>query len=289
MDFSNNPHLKNYLRKKEMELKAKKANRTKLDEIQSRQSWIKYQDFLRNQLAANYEIPVEPIITNDLLLYYDAGFETSYTGTGASIIDISQNNRNGTIVGSPNWNSKGWFDFSNDYIITPNLDQVITIGDEAHSVEVWVYPTNNGVIASYLGSAVTNINYHFSAIELVSGQVEFGLWNGSVITSTGPTGALTFNEWHQIVLTYNGHGSPVKGYIDGILVDQTSNMNFNSPMDDSVGQFRIAFGTQDNTNQGDGTFFNGRFSIARVYGRALMDAEIIQNYASHHRRFVYNG
>jgi hypothetical protein len=30
-------------------------------------------------------------------------------------------------------------------------------------------------------------------------------------------------------------------------------------------------------------------SIMRVYGRLLTDAEIVQNYSSHHRRFVYNG
>jgi len=289
MDFSNNSNLKDYLRKKEMALEAKKANRNKIIEEQNRQSWLKYQNFLRNQLAANYEIPIEPIITDDLLLYYDAGFETSYTGTGTSIIDISRNNRNGTIVGSPPWNSAGYFTFSNDYIITPDLDQVITIGDEAHSVEVWIYPTNNGVIASHLGQNNIEVGYHNSIIELVSGQVEFGLWTGAGITSTGGTGALSFNEWHQVVLTYDGHGSPVRGYVDGVLVGQTANVNFSSPMDNLTSEFRIAFGALDSTNQGDGTYFDGRMAIIRVYGKKLTDAEVIQNYASHHRRFVYNG
>ena len=278
MDFSNNSNLKDYLRKKEMALEAKKANRNKIIEEQNRQSWLKYQNFLRNQLAANYEIPIEPIITDDLLLYYDAGFETSYTGTGTSIIDIARNNRNGTIVGSPPWNSAGYFTFSNDYIITPDLDQVITIGDEAHSVEVWIYPTNNGVIASHLGQNNIEVGYHNSIIELVSGQVEFGLWTGAGITSTGGTGALSFNEWHQLVLTYGGHGTPVKGYIDGVLVGQTANVNFSSPMDNLTSEFRIAFGALDGTSQGDGSYFDGRFGIARVYGRALTDAEIVQNY-----------
>ena len=278
MDFSNNSNLKDYLRKKEMALEAKKANRNKIIEEQNRQSWLKYQNFLRNQLAANYEIPIEPIITDDLLLYYDAGFETSYTGTGTSIIDIARNNRNGTIVGSPPWNSAGYFTFSNDYIITPDLDQVITIGDEAHSVEVWIYPTNNGVIASHLGQNNIEVGYHNSIIELVSGQVEFGLWTGTAITSTGGTGALSFNEWHQLVLTYGGHGTPVKGYIDGVLVGQTANVNFSSPMDNLASEFRIAFGALDGTSQGDGSYFDGRFGIARVYGRALTDAEIVQNY-----------
>jgi hypothetical protein len=278
MDFTNNPHLKEYLRKKEMELEAKKASQKRIVEDKARKKWLEYQKHLRNTLGGGYVQSSLSFITDDLVLYYDANMLTSYNGVGSTIRDVSGNNRNGTIVGSPNWNSNGWFDFSNDYIVTPDLDQVLTIGDEAHSIEVWVYPTNNGVIASYLGTAVADDNYHFSAIELVSGQVEFGLWNGTAITSTGPTGALTFNEWHQIVLTYNGDGSPVKGYVDSVLVDQTSNMNFHSPMDDSLPSFHIAFGGLDSTSQGDGTYFDGRFGIARIYGRALTQDEIIQNY-----------
>ena len=277
MDFSNNPHLKEYLRKKEMELEAKKASQKRIIEEQNRKKWLEYQQDLRNTFGLGYAHSSLSYVENDLLLYYDAGIFASYSGSGSTINDLSKNNRHGTIVGSPAWTSN-YFTFSNDYIITPDLDQIVTIGDEAHSVEVWVYPTNNGVIASYQGSGALNSGYHFSAIELVSGQVEFGLWNGTTITSTGPTGALTFNQWHQIVLTYNGHGSPVKGYIDGVLVDQTSNMNFNSPMDDAISQFRIAFGAEDGTSQGDGSYFDGRFGIARVYGRALTDAEILQNY-----------
>ena len=277
MDFSNNPHLKDYLRKKEIEEAAKKASRKRIVEEQNKKKWLEYQKDLRNTFGLGYAHSSLSYVENDLVLYYDAGIFASYSGSGSTINDLSKNNRHGTIVGSPAWTSN-YFTFSNDHIITPDLDQVVTIGDEAHSVEVWVYPTGNGVIASHLGQSAIDSGYHNSIIELVSGQVEFGLWTGASITSTGPTGALTLNQWHQIVLTYNGHGSPVKGYIDGVLVDQTSNMNFNSPMDDSVAQFRIAFGAEDSTSQGDGSYFDGRFGIARVYGRALTDAEILQNY-----------
>ena len=239
MDFSNNPHLKDYLRKKEIEEAAKKASRKRIVEEQNKKKWLEYQKDLRNTFGLGYAHSSLSYVENDLLLYYDAGIFASYSGSGSTINDLSKNNRHGTIVGSPAWTSN-YFTFSNDHIITPDLDQVVTIGDEAHSVEVWVYPTGNGVIASHLGQSAIDSGYHNSIIELVSGQVEFGLWTGASITSTGPTGALALNQWHQIVLTYNGHGSPVKGYIDGVLVDQTSNMNFNSPMDDSVAQFRYS-------------------------------------------------
>ena len=277
MDFSNNPHLKDYLRKKEIEEAAKKASRKRIVEEQNKKKWLEYQKDLRNTFGLGYAHSSLSYVENDLVLYYDAGIFASYSGSGSTINDLSKNNRHGTIVGSPAWTSN-YFTFSNDHIITPDLDQVVTIGDEAHSVEVWVYPTDNGVIASHLGQSAIDGGYHNSIIELVSGQVEFGLWNGTSITSTGPTGALTLNQWHQIVLTYNGHGSPVKGYIDSVLVGQTANVNFNSPMDNSYSEFRIAFGAEDSTSQGDGSYFDGRFGIARVYGRALTDAEILQNY-----------
>ena len=277
MDFSNNPHLKDYLRKKEIEEAAKKASRKRIVEEQNKKKWLEYQKDLRNTFGLGYAHSSLSYVENDLVLYYDAGIFASYSGSGSTINDLSKNNRHGTIVGSPAWTSN-YFTFSNDHIITPDLDQVVTIGDEAHSVEVWVYPTGNGVIASHLGQSAIDSGYHNSIIELVSGQVEFGLWTGAGITSTGPTGALSFNEWHQIVLTYNGHGSPVKGYIDSVLVGQTANVNFSSPMDNSSSEFRIAFGAEDSTSQGDGSYFDGRFGIARVYGRALTDAEILQNY-----------
>ena len=277
MDFSNNPHLKDYLRKKEIEEAAKKASRKRIVEEQNKKKWLEYQKDLRNTFGLGYAHSSLSYVENDLLLYYDAGIFASYSGSGSTINDLSKNNRHGTIVGSPAWTSN-YFTFSNDHIITPDLDQVVTIGDEAHSVEVWVYPTDNGVIASHLGQSAIDGGFHNSIIELVSGQVEFGLWTGAGITSTGPTGALTLNQWHQIVLTDNGHGSPVKGYIDSVLVGQTANVNFNSPMDNSSSEFRIAFGAEDSTSQGDGSYFDGRFGIARVYGRALTDAEILQNY-----------
>jgi hypothetical protein len=280
MDFSNNPHLQDYLRKKEIQDAAKKLSRNRIVEEQNKKRWQEYQSHLRNTLGGGYLQSSVEYITDNLLLYYDAGVLTSYSGNGTSIYDLSGNNRTGTIGGSPDW-SAGYFTFLNDYIITPDLDQIITVGDEAHSVEVWVYPTNNGVITSYLGTAVVDDNYHFSPIELVSGQVEFGLWNGTGITSTGPTGALTLNEWHQLVLTYGGHGTPVKGYIDGVLVGQTANMNFNSPMDDTTPQFRIAFGALDGTNQGDGSYFDGRVGVMRVYKKQLSADEVLRNYARH--------
>jgi hypothetical protein len=213
---------------------------------------------------------------NNLLLEYNTFNTSSYSGSGTTIYDISGNSRNGTITNSPTWTSD-YFTFSDDYITTPNLSSAIPISNEVHSVEVWVYPTDNGVLVQYDGTPTPNALYHFSAIEIVSGNLEVGLWTGiSGIASTGNIGAVSFNQWHQIVLTYNG--SVCKGYLDGVFKGSV-NASFQSPMDDSQ-LFYMNFGYRTGTNQGDGTDFNGRFGIMRVYNIALTDAQVLSNYNS---------
>jgi hypothetical protein len=216
------------------------------------------------------------VVTENLLLHYNTFNTSSYNGSGVTITDISGNSRNGTITGSPTWTGN-YFTFSDDYITTPNLSSAIPISNEVHSVELWVYPTDNGVLVQYNGTITPNASYHFSAIEIVGGNLEVGLWTGvGGLASTGNIGAVSFNQWHQIVLTYNG--SVCRGYLDGVFKGSV-NLTFQSPMDDSL-LFYMNFGYRTITSQGDGTDFNGRFGIMRVYNKALTDAEVLSNYNS---------
>jgi hypothetical protein len=215
------------------------------------------------------------VVTENLLLHYNTFNTSSYNGSGVTITDISGNSRNGTITGSPIWTGN-YFTFSDDYIATTNLSSVITSANEVHSVELWVYPTANGVLVQYNNSTSPNSGYHFSAIELVGGNLEVGLWNGGAIASTGNIGAVSFNQWHQIVLTYNG--SVCKGYIDGVYKGSV-NVSWDSPMNQSF-PFYMNFGYSTITSQGDATNFDGRFGIMRVYNKALTDAEVLSNYNS---------
>ncbi len=214
------------------------------------------------------------VVTENLLLHYNTFNTSSYNGSGTTITDISGNGRNGTITGSPTWTSN-YFTFSDDYITTTDLSSAIPISNEIHSVELWVYPTDNGVLVQYNGTPTPNTTYHFSSMEIVGGNLEVGLWTGvGGLTSTGNIGAVSFNQWHQIVLTYNG--SVCKGYLDGVFKGSI-NTSFQSPMDDSL-LFYMNFGYRTSTSQGDGTDFNGRFGIMRVYNKSLTDAEVLNNY-----------
>jgi large repetitive protein len=214
-----------------------------------------------------------PIVTQNLLLHYNTLNTSSYNGSGTTITDISGNGRNGTITGSPTW-TNNYFTFVDDYITTPNLSSLITSANETHSVELWVYPTNSGVLVQYNNTTSPNASYHHSAIEIVGGNLEVGLWNGSGLSSTGNIGAVSFNQWHQLVLTYNG--SVCKGYIDGVYKGSV-NVLWSSPMDSSMA-FYMNFGYSTVTNHGDGTNFDGRFGTMRVYNKLFTDAEVLNNY-----------
>jgi hypothetical protein len=225
--------------------------------------------------SGKYYLLNQPFITSNLLLHYNTFNTSSYNGSGTTITDLSGNGRNGTIAGSPTWTTN-YFTFIDDYITTPNLSSVITSANEVHSVELWVHPTDNGLSVQYNNSTTPNTGYHHSAIEIVGGNLEVGLWNGAIVVSTGNIGAVSFNQWHQIVLTYNG--SVCKGYIDGVYKGSV-NVAWDSPMNTSM-PFYMSFGYADSTSQGDGSNFDGRFGIMRVYNIALNDAQVLSNYNS---------
>jgi hypothetical protein len=204
--------------------------------------------------------------------------------SGTSLTDSSSNSNTATIVGSPTHTSNYFtFDGTNDYFITPAI--ATAVSGDTHSTECWIYPTGNGVVVTYVGQTNPFTAYHHSAIEIVSGNLEFGLWNGSGITSTGATSAISNNAWHQVVLTYDD--TTCRGYLDGSLAGSVA-VSWDSPHDGlgSAGtDFHMAFGASDTTNQGDGTYYDGRFSTTRIYDRALSLDEIQENYEATKSQF----
>ena len=212
----------------------------------------------------------ETIITGLVIQY----LISDYT-SGSSLPDSSGNVRHGTIVGSPTHTTPYFtFDGTNDYYRTNDLYSIIN-GTENHTVETWIYPTGNGVVTSYIGQTTVNTDYHHTAIEIVSGNLEFGLWDDGLV-STGSTGSISLNAWHQVTLTYDG--STCRGYLDGAL-SGSATLDWVSPLDYITStEFYVAVGALDSTNQGDGTYFDGRAGIMRYYNRALSLAEIQNNY-----------
>ena len=211
-----------------------------------------------------------------IIVHYDPSNASSYSGSGTTLTDLTSNGYNGTLVGSPEFETDHFNFTANDYFVTPDISSSIGASD-VHTVELWFYPTgDNGVLLNYSNTSTPGSEYHFSAIEMVSGQLEFGLWNGTAVTSSGPTGSVTLDTWHQVVLTYDG--SNFRGFLDGQRVCKVA-VTFDSPQDHiSTPEWYMAVGHDTVTNQGDGSDFEGTIGIFRVYDAKLNRSAIRRNY-----------
>jgi hypothetical protein len=205
-----------------------------------------------------------------------------YTVSGSTITDKSLSGNNATLVNATHDAANDYFVFngSNAYIRSANLYS--TIGNpDTFSVGLWAYPTNTGVVLDITSSTTPSDGYFFSAIEFTNSGgkplPEFGLWNGTSIVSDQGS-ALEYNTWYHMVQTYNAGTNTMKGYINGAEV-ASATVIFSSPHDNSHTNHYLLFGASATpTNQGDGTYYNGRMSEIRIYSDALTAPEVLANY-----------
>jgi len=250
-------------------------------------------------------VNIEPIKEN-LILEYNS---KSFTG-GTSLVDLSDNNRTGTIRkknGSDLSSDHSlahdgkFFTFSNsgNTITTPDLQNEIinSPNNEFHSTEMWIYPTGDGVVVQYSGDTAPNAGYHHSVIEIKQGKLAFGLWGGPTNRLSGSKGfiaPISFNQWQHVVLTYDGSSNEIKGYVDGAIVSESSySEEWDSPTDnvgsepDNGPGFYMNIGHKTATSFTDfdssvvyssDNGFLGKFGLLRVYNDVLTSEEVLNNY-----------
>ncbi len=89
----------------------------------------------------------------------------------------------------------------------------------------------------------------------------------NVLNDRGMTSG--YDQWHQLVFTYNASASEVKGYRDGVLVSTSS---YSSVLDDaSAKPFTIG-------QTGSGELWAGQLDDIRVYDQPLTAADILTIY-----------
>jgi hypothetical protein len=219
---------------------------------------------------------VNTVITAGLVMSIDSAL----IPVGTTLKDQTANNNDATLVGAT-WTKANYFELDgvDDYIRSPNLYSNIGNPD-TFTAEVWVYPSDYGVVLSVTNTPTPSTSYHYSALEFTNSGgkplPEFGIWNGTGITSDSGT-ALEFDAWYNMAITYNASTNTMKGYINGSQV-ATANVNYDSPHDDGETAHYLLFGAGDSTNMGDGTYFDGRLGDIRVYNAELSAAQITTNY-----------
>lgn len=213
------------------------------------------------------------IITNGLVLYFDAANQKSYIGSGTSCYDLSGNNYTGTLTNGPTFTSgnKGGivFDGVDDYISVSNpLNQSNLT--QAWTVNAWLSlstsPSNNAqYLVEGLNSGVAADWYQVAPLlYLNSGANDYyrygsaGNYIGAGIIN------LTFrfqNSSGTRILTKNG-----------IDISGSGPNNTSTPSGQS-GTFRIGYQMK------------GNIYLLQIYNYMLTDSEVLRNYNATKGRF----
>jgi len=209
------------------------------------------------------------IVTNGLVLYFDAGNTKSYSGSGLTWSDV-KSNINATLVNGSSFNSTNLgvitTDGINDYISVT----LPTIGT-AYSISFWVkfisLPAGAGSEIQLFGSPsdIASISLYAA----VSNTYKFLSWNGSG-ARIGTT-TLAINTWYNFVMVNSSNTIfYLNSAVDGTFAN-TATLNSGAATFACI--------------NGIARFLNSNISNIMFYNRALSATEISQNYKALKGRF----
>ena len=225
------------------------------------------------------------IVSAGLILNYDIGNASSYSGAGSTVTDL-QANSNATLFNTPTFASNYLtFNGTNQYLTTnTSLNSKLSPANTSTviSIFVWVYPIDNGVIVQELGQTTPNTGWHDSQIEMVAGTMKFSVWqNQPGFSSTIST---PLSAWYYAGFTFDG--SVLRGYVNGALAVTSATITRSTPYNNGGNlPLHYAIAHTDATNLGDGTFSNMRLGAFHIYNTALSAGQVLTNFQAGRSRY----
>ena len=224
------------------------------------------------------------IVSTGLILNYDIGNASSYSGAGSTVTDL-QANSNATLFNTPTYAS-GYLTFNgtNQYLTTnTSLNSKLSPANTSKviSIFLWAYMTDDGVLITELGQTALNSGWYDSQIERVAGTLRFSVWSNQ--PGFASTVATSLNTWYYIGFTYDG--TTLRGYVNGAAAG-TGTYFRSSPYVDGGGvglHYAVAAGA--GTNLGDGTYSNMRLGAFQVYNTALTADQVTTNFQAGRGRY----
>lgn len=236
-------------------------------------------------------------IKDSLILYLDAANTNSYPGSGTTWRDMSTTTSNGTLASGSVYSNTNAGTISLD-----GVDDYVDIGNKISLLaptlpltsEIWIYINSNSPnsgcisldsrgpsISTYYGINLSFVN--------TTNTVLFGISYGDGIGNNDPTHRqtattgtnFTVNTWYHVVGIAENAIANSKIYVNGVSqAITTSGTGGALAWSGGVGTGRVG------GNWGPGTpSMNGRIAVAKVYSRALTQAEVTQNYNALKSRF----
>jgi hypothetical protein len=232
-------------------------------------SWFASQS---NYVCLNNNYP--PIITNGLVLNFDASFTPSYPKNGTTWYDVSTGGYNGTLVNGPTFSTDGGgsivFDGIDDYVSFPNpLNQSQLL--QVWTVQAWVNITTKP--AQLL---VDGLNAGLW-IEFFQGNNSLLYLNGGVDDYYTYGGQFTAQGWVFATFRFNNANG------DRQIWRNLSNISTGGP------NFTFTPGGQSSTfyigTSSSSSTILGKIGNLLFYNRYLTDQEISQNFNAGLTRF----
>ena len=219
----------------------------------------------------NYVAPLVParIITTDLLLYLDAGNSASYSGSGNTWYDLSNNVNHGTLATSSMANTsstpkKFTFNGTSNYVSFVSSKLNVPYTGKTIIAAAKMNPSfgSNLYRALFGNNSAGSRNFNFYIYQNGSGyQLHFADAGNNAFSSVL---TLTTNQWYVFAATQESN--TVKFFVNGVLVASTS-----GPLSQYQSSAEEYVGKADN-------FWYGDINSIFIYKKGLSEVEILQNF-----------
>ena len=216
---------------------------------------------------------INPIVSSP---YSGAAFSYSFSG---NTNDVSGNANNGLATGGPTpatdrygaANGAYSFNGSSQYLSTT----AAVTSPAVFSISLWFNTTTGGGKLIGFGSNQTggSTTYDRHLYMSASGQLYFGIYNGSFVT-INTSASYNDGNWHHVVVTEGAAGVGTSLYVDGIM--KASNTSL-VPTATYAGYWRIgydALSTSLYPTASSNPYFTGTLDDIAVYNRVLTNGEI---------------
>ena len=253
------------------------------------------------------------IVTDNIVLHYDAANVKSYSGIGTVINNLGPNETYKSYIAGSNFsysstekafvnNTAGNASNLTDGIYIDGLNYVTGSGDAFSNmtIECWCKSKSSSsgntndhrMILSYDRSAVFRFSIGFDGASAAAGKPSLQWMNNNTILDNYAdtySGDLRDDQWHQVGVTFTT--SAVKYYVDGVNVDThtgswsplSNHAEIETPRYGWIGNGSEA-ATPGTSINPPGLFY-GSIANLKYYYKTLSDAEMMQNFNALKGRF----
>ena len=244
------------------------------------------------------------VVTDNMVVYLDAGNNSSYSGSGTSWNDISGNSNNFTLVNGPTYSSSDGgaivFDGTNDFAKSATNASFYAFGTGDYSYGVWAKMDSTGNTESLLSCSpdgspkVNSFQLDFEGTSTRLRHIFKDAGSGQrVFTPSGADDAVAVvgTGWFYVMVVIDRSESELKMYVNSTVCTTgdiesrygtgTDVHNF-SAASDSNSTFKIG------VNRNISAFIDGKVAQVHIYkGKALTASEVLQNYNASKSRYGY--